>query len=59
MFLSVKGYNVYTVFEYQNAFFLFSGMMEDSHFNSSYFWSPVQGQVSTPVSIFQLSKFEN
>ncbi|XP_077066436.1 zinc finger protein 384b isoform X2 [Siphateles boraxobius] len=24
-------------------------MMEDSHFNSSYFWSPVQGQVSTPI----------
>ncbi|XP_018974698.1 zinc finger protein 362-like isoform X2 [Cyprinus carpio] len=26
-----------------------AGVMEDSHFNSSYFWSPVQGQIENAV----------
>ncbi len=49
---------MYTVFAYQNVYFLVSGVMEDSHFNSSYFWSPVQGQVSTLIYTFKLSTFE-
>ncbi len=49
---------MYTVFAYQNVYFLVSGVMEDFHFNSSYFWSPVQGQVSTLIYTFKLSTFE-